>query len=72
MKNSIFIGLLLLAVMLAPNNAEAQIKRFLKEKAVEALRGSKQEETVSESEDYENENQPAHSKPAGPAFWSEK
>ncbi|MDY0200925.1 MAG: hypothetical protein WC951_02405 [Bacteroidales bacterium] len=72
MKNSIFIGLLLLAVMLAPNNAEAQIKRFLKEKAVEALRGSKQEETVSESEDYENENQPAHSKPAGPSFLERK
>lgn len=72
MKNPIFIGLLLLAVMLAPNNAEAQIKRFLKGKAVEALRGSKQEETVSDSENYEQNQPPARSKPAGPSFLERK
>ena len=68
MNKTIIIGFILLVTMLAPHTADAQLNRFLKQKAIEALKGSKQEETEEKSQSQES----VPSKPAGPSFLERK
>lgn len=50
MKRFIVCSIVLMAMFASPNVAEAQLKRLLKEKALEALKGKQTEETTTEKE----------------------
>jgi len=49
MKRSVFCTVLLMAILLVPRESQGQIKRLLKEKAIEALRENQQEETTTQT-----------------------
>jgi hypothetical protein len=67
MKRVIVCTILFMAFFMAPNVADAQLKRLLKEKAIEALKGNKQEESTTQTEEQE-QSQPQKPKQTGPNF----
>lgn len=71
MKKIISITLLALAILLTPNAANAQLKRLLKEKALEAVKGLKTDEGKTEPQKQE---EPKQEKPVrtGPNFLEQK
>jgi len=69
MKRFVFCTVLLMAILLVPRESQGQIKRLLKEKAIEALRGNQQEETTTQTQEVEQEQaQPQRQRQAGPNF----
>ncbi|MDX9848097.1 MAG: hypothetical protein RBT74_14025 [Tenuifilaceae bacterium] len=68
MRRVITISLLALAILLSPAVANAQLKRLLKEKALEAVKGLKTEEEQTTTEEVKEQPQPEKPKPAGPNF----
>lgn len=68
MRRAISISLLALAILLSPAVANAQLKRMLKEKALEAVKGLKTEEEQTTTEEVKEQPQPEKPKPTGPNF----